>query len=66
MEDNSGGDGGGLGRPSGRQREIPRRGRESHCDEQEKLMEIDVWSKEGHDSVDYRESFVLSKEVSQF
>ena len=29
-------------------------------------MEIDVWSKEGHDSVDYRESFVLSKEVSQF
>ena len=38
------------------------------CDEQQRLrlLEIDMWSKEGHDSVDYRESFPLSKEVNQF
>ena len=37
----------------------------SLCDEQQRLrlLEIDIWSKEGLDSVDYRESFAISKEV---
>ena len=38
----------------------------SLCDSQQKmrLLEIDEWSKEGLNSVDYRESLALSKEVS--
>ena len=38
----------------------------SLCDSQQRmrLLGIDKWSKEGLDSVDYRESWALSKEVS--